>query len=189
MQLTAKQETLAAIRALVGYVKEDEREDYLELRATGEGDGHIYKTIAKIEEWLSAQSQVLYMEAGSDYSCGLPEGFCDILTEQDAVERFAEVLNDWQLPQLPYNPKTDKVQVSFEPGDAMGHKFYGFVPLGGATGDVNSWIRYERPGEPLDSWRVVVNGEVAYEEREEETTDDCELASGEGDYSSVLVEG
>jgi hypothetical protein len=189
MQLTAKQETLAAIHALVDYVKEDEREDYLKQRATGGGDGHIYETVAKIEEWLSAQSQVLYMEGGSCGNCGLPEGFCHILTEQDAVKRFAEVLHYWELPQLPYNPKTDKVQISFEPSDAMGHKFYGFVPLGGATGAVNSWIRYERPGEPLDSWRVVVNGKVAYEELEEETTDDCELASGEGDYSSALVEG
>ena len=65
MQLTVKHDTLAAIRALVDYVKEDEREDYQEqvdkmgyLARHGipsvvdleQGDArkHVYETIAEI---------------------------------------------------------------------------------------------------------------------------------------------
>ena len=77
IQLTAKQETLAAIRTLVDYMRDDERDDYQERLEQGEGDGHIYESIAQIEQWLTSQPQVLHMVAGSDVSCGIPEARCE----------------------------------------------------------------------------------------------------------------
>ena len=141
--MTAKQGTLAAIRTLVDYVKEDDREHYLEMSASGTGNGHIFESIARIEEWLSGQSHVLYMEAGSDDCCGCLEALCNILTEQEAVKRFEDVLRGVQLPPIPYNPKTDRVQVSFEPDCTPGQIFYGFVPLGGVNGDMTNWLSFE----------------------------------------------
>ncbi len=70
---------------------------------------HIYETIAQIEKWLSGRNQVLYMVAGSDVSFGLPEAYCDILTAQEAAERFQEMLEDQHLPPIQYNPETDNV--------------------------------------------------------------------------------
>ncbi len=141
--MTAKQNTLAAIRALVDYVKEDEREHYLEVSPTGTGDGHIFESIARIEEWLSGQGQVLYLEAGSDGGSGLPEAFCRILAEQEATKRFEDMLRGEHLPPLPYNPKTDEVQVRFEPTITLGQRFYGFLPLGGVNGDMPDWLSFE----------------------------------------------
>lgn len=174
MQLTANEDTLVAIRTLVDYLADDEREHYLEQRERGERDGHIYETIAQIEKWLSGQNQVLYMVAGSDSSVGLPEAVCRILTAQEAAERFQAMLEDQHLPPIQYNPETDDVLAHYEPSDAMGHSFYGFTPL--AAGYIN--LIYERPSIPFDRWRVEVNGVVVYQEPEDEEDGDDEGTLG-----------
>jgi hypothetical protein len=184
--MTAKQDTLAAIRTLVDYVKEDEREEYLELSATGTGDGHIYESIARIEEWLSGQCQVLYMVAGSDDCCGLPEALCTILTEQEASKRLQMLLSECCLPPIPYNPAMDEVLATYEPSDAMGHRYFGFTPLVAETPTGCSTLNYERPGLPFDSWKVEVNGEVVYQESEEEEGEESLVGSpkaGEADHA------
>ena len=167
MQLTANHDTLTAIRTLVDYLRDDERRHYLEQLEQGEGDGHIYKIIAQIEKWLNGQPQVLYMVAGSDISCGLPEADCVILTAEKATERFQAMLEEEQLPPIQYNAATDKVLAHYEPSDAMGHRFYGFVPLVAETPAGYTGLTYERPEFPLDSWCVEVNDVVVYQEEEE----------------------
>ena len=128
MHLTANHETLVAVRTLVDYLEDDEREHYLGQIERGDGGGHIYETIAQIEKWLSGQTQVLHMVAGSDIGFGLPQADCEILTAQEAAERFQAMLEEEQLPPIQYNPETDKVLARYEPSDAMGHRFYGFAP-------------------------------------------------------------
>ena len=191
MEPTASHETLVAIRTLVDYLGDDEREHYLEQLEHGEGDGHIYETIAQIEKWLSGQTHVLYMVAGSDVSFGLPEAHCEILTAKAATERFQAMLDEEQLPPIQYNPETDKVQASYEPSDAMGHRFFGFAPLAAESSTGFADLTYGRPGMPLDRWRVKVNGVVVYQEPEdkEEGTDEDEDESGEEEYASVPEEG
>ena len=179
MQLTANEDTLVAIRTLVDYLEDDEREHYLEQRERGERGGHIYETIAQIEKWLSGQNQVLYMVAGSDGLDGLPEAVCRILTAQEAAERFQAMLEDQHLPPIQYNPETDDVLAHYEPSDAMGHSFYGFAPLVAETPAGYTGLTYERPGFPLDSWRVEVNGVVVYQEGEDDEED--------GDDEGTLV--
>ncbi len=178
--MTAKQRTLAAIRALVDHFEDDERRDYQELVERGEGSGHIYESIVEIQEWLNGEGQtsVLYMAAGSDVACGLPEAYCKMLTAQEATERFQSSLKRHCLPPIPYNPETDHVLAVFEPSDAMGHNFFGFTPMATETPTEYISLTYERPGLPLDRWRIEINGAVVYQEpdedEEEEETDDGE---------------
>jgi hypothetical protein len=167
MQLTANHETLVAIRTLVDYLAADERKDYQGRLEQGNGDGHIYETIAQIEKWLSGQTEVLHMVAGSDDSWGLPEADCVILTAEEATKRFQAMLDDHQLPPIQYNAATDKVLAHYEPSDAMRHRFYGFVPLVAEAPAGYTGLTYERPGFPLDSWCVEVNDVVVYQEEEE----------------------
>src|SRR4051794_25308475 len=117
MQLTAKQKTLDAIRTLVDHVEDEERKHYLEAVEQGGGSGHIYESIAEIQKWLSGQTLVLHMVAGSDNDVGLPLADCEILSAQEAGERFQAMLDDEQLPPIGYNPATDKVLARYEPGD------------------------------------------------------------------------
>jgi hypothetical protein len=191
MPLTTKHDPLIAIRTLVDYVKEDEREQYLQLTATGGGHGHIYESIALIEQWLGSQPQVLHMVAGCDDSC-LPHADCEVVTAQEAALRFQELLDDQDLPSLPYNPATDKVLARYEPADATGYRFYGFAPLAGGSPDGDAELTYEPSEIPLDYWRVKVNGKIVYRELDEDEgedeTGDCESGSGEEDCSSALVE-
>jgi hypothetical protein len=65
----------------------------------------------------------------------------------------------------------------------MGHGFCGFTPLAAESSDSNIELVYERPGLPLDSWRVEVNGVVVYQEPEdeEETTIVGNPGTGEED--------
>jgi hypothetical protein len=191
MEPTASHGTLVAIRTLVDYLEDDEREDYQEQIERGEGGNHIYQSIAQIEKWLSGQTQVLHMVAGSDTDFGLPEAHCKILTAKAATERFQAMLDEEHLPPIQYNPETDKVRASYEPSDAMGHRFFGFAPLAAESSTGFADLTYERPGMPLDRWRVKVNGVVVYQEPEdrEDGTDEDESESGEEDYASVPVEG
>jgi hypothetical protein len=191
MEPTASHETLIAIRTLVDYLENDERKDYLQQLEQGDGGGHIYETIAQIEKWLSGQTQVLHMVAGSDIDFGLPQADCEILTAQEAAERFQAMLDEEQLPPIQYNPDTDKVQASYEPSDAMGHRFFGFAPLAAESSTGFADLTYERPGMPLDRWRVKVNGVVVYQEPEdrEETTTVGDSGTGEEDCTTASVHG
>ena len=191
MELTANHETLVAIRTLVDYLENDERKDYQQRLEQGEGGNHIYQSIAQIEKWLSGQTQVLHMVAGSDIDFGLPQADCEILTAQEAAERFQAMLEEEQLPPIQYNPETDKVLARYEPSDAMGHSFYGFAPLATETPARYTELTYERSNIPLGRWQVKVNDVVVYQEPEdeEEGTDEDESESGEEDYASVPVEG
>ena len=163
MQLTANEDTLVAIRTLVDYLEADERKDYLSQLEQGEGGSHIYETIANVQRWLSGQTQVLHMVAGSDIDFGLPQADCELLAAQEAAERFQAMLEDQHLPPLQYNPETDKVMARYEPSDAMGHRFYGFAPLAGETPDGYTELTYERSDIPLGRWQVKVNGVVVYQ--------------------------
>ena len=174
MQLTANHNTLVAIRTLVDYLEDDEREHYLEQRERGERGGHIYETIAQIEKWLSGQTQVLHMVAGSDINFGLPQADREILTAQEAAERFQAMLENQHLPPLQYSPETDKVLARYEPSDAMGHRFYGFAPLAAETPTSYTELTYERSDIPLGRWQVMVNGVVVYQEPEDEEDGDDE---------------
>lgn len=188
--MTAKNKTLVAIRTLIEYVGDDERKDYQQLVERGEGQGHIYESIAHLEKWLSGdQPKVLHMVAGSDNS-GLPQADCEVLTAQEAAERLQWLLEDQHVPPPPYNPETDKVLVRYEPSDAMGHRFYGFAPLLAEKPDGYTELTYESSDIPLDRWQIKVNGVVVYLEpdEEEEETDDGESRSGEEERASVLEE-
>ncbi len=187
MRLTANEDTLVAIRTLVDYLRDDEQQHYVQQLEDGEGDGHIYQAIAQIEKWLGGQNQVLYMVAGSDVGFGLPEAFCCILTAQEAAQRFQAMLEDQHLPPIRYNPETDDVLARYEPSDAMGHSFYGFAPLVAETPFGYTGLTYERPGFPLDSWRVEVNGVVVYQEGEEEGTLVVDPETDEEDFALASV--
>ena len=186
MQLTANRDTLTAIRTLVDYATADERKDYEERLAQGEGDGHIYEAIAEIEKWLSGETEVLYMVASSDESFGSPQADCEILTAEEATERFQEMLTKEQLPPIQYNPETDKVLARYESSDAMGHRFYGFVPLVTETSTGYSELTCERPTIPLGRWQVEVNDVVVYlePEDEKETTIVGDSGTGEEEFST-----
>jgi hypothetical protein len=190
MQLTANHDTLVAIRTLVDYLEADERKDYLAQLEQGEGGGHIYETIANVQRWLSGHNQVLYMVAGSDIDCGLPQAACELLTAQEAAVLFQAMLEDQHLPPLQYNPETDKVLAQYQPCDGMGHRFYGFAPLAGETPDGYTELTYAWSDIPLGRWQVWFNDIVVYQEPEdeEEETDDCASGSSKEDYSSIVVE-
>jgi hypothetical protein len=100
------------------------------------------------------------------------------------------MLEDQDLPRLPYNPVTDKVLARYAPSDGMEHRFYGFAPIADESPDGYTELTYEQSEIPLDRWQVKVNGDVVYEEPEEkeEEAANSELGSGEGDYSSALIE-
>ncbi len=190
MTLTANHKTVVAIRTLIEYL-EDEREDYQEQLERGEGDGHIYEVIAQIEKWLSGQARVLHMVANSDIDSGLPQADCEVLTAQEAAERFQAMLEIQQLSPIPYNPETDKVLARYETSDAGGHRFYGFAPLGEETPDGYTELTYAQTFNPLGGWQVKVNDVVVYQQQEEEDaedTDDGEPGSGEEECASVPVE-
>jgi len=187
MQLTANEDTLVAIRTLVDYLRDDEQQHYVQQLEDGEGDGHIYLAIAQIEKWLSGRNHVLYMAAGSEGSVGLPEAVCCVLSAQEAAQRFQAMLHHQQLPPIQYNPETDYVLAHYEPSDAMGHSFYGFTPLVAETPAGYTGLTYERPGFPLDSWRVEVNGVVVYQEEEEEGTLVVDPETDEEDFALAPV--
>ena len=172
MQLTANNNTLTAIRTLIDYLADDEREDYSQ-REQDERDNHIYETITQIEKWLSGPTQVLHMIAGSDDNTGLPQADCEILTAQEAAERLQEMLEGEHLPPLQYNPETDKVLVRHRTTDATGHHFYGFAPLADYTE-----LTYDYTDIPLDRWQVIINDVVVYQEPEDEEDGDDEGTLG-----------
>jgi hypothetical protein len=191
MPLTTKHDPLTAIRTLVDYVKEKEGEDYLEQLGQGAGEGHVYLAIAEVDKWLSSPPHVLHMVAGCDDSC-LPYAVCEVLTAQEAAKRFEELLDDQELPSLPYNPATDEVLARYEPTDASGYRCYGFAPLGDGSADEDAELAYESSEIPLDCWQVKVNGTVVYQQPEEDEGENemtkCESMSGEEDCSAALVE-
>ncbi|HKM55117.1 MAG TPA: hypothetical protein VJY33_17030 [Isosphaeraceae bacterium] len=191
MEPTASHETLIAIRTLVDYLENDERKDYLQQLEQGEGGNHIYQSIAQIEKWLSGQTQVLHMVAGSDIDFGLPQADCEILTAQEAAERFQAMIEEEQLPPIQYNPETDKVQARYVPSDAMGHHFYGFAPLAAETPASYTELTYEQSNIPLGRWQVKVNDVVVYQEPgdEEETTIVGDSGTGEEDCTTASVHG
>ncbi len=131
------------------------------------------------------------MVAGSDDS-GLPQADCEMLTAQEAAERFQAMPEDQHLPPLQYNPETDKVLARYRPSDSTGHRCYGFAPLAAETSDSYTELTYEWSDIPLNRWQVKVNGEVVYQEPDEEEgeqeTDDSAPDGDEEHHSSALVE-
>jgi len=193
MQLTANEDTLVAIRTLVGYLRDDEQRHYVQQLEDGEGDGHIYQAIAQIERWLSGQNQVLHMVTGDESFFGFPWSNCEILTAEKAAERFQAMLEDEDLPPLQYNPETDKVLAFYVPTELVGYRFYGFTPLVTGTSDWCTELTFNGSEVPQDRWQVEINDEVVYqqseEEEEEEEIDDCASGSSKEDCSSIVVEG
>ena len=105
--------------------------------------GHSLAT-GCVNNWLA--EHVLCMIAGSDDLNGLPEAASGIIARDEAIAQVNLILSRHRLPPIPYNLATDTVELCYEPSDAMGHRYYGFAPLG-------TDLSYEREVSPSTSGR------------------------------------
>jgi hypothetical protein len=113
---------------------------------------------------------VLSLYVGFDSDWYVPYGSAEVLTQKEAEECYLRALeeNDLQVPNMPFNPLIDSVEIMTDRSDMESFQMYSLAPI------TNGRLLYpDFKWGPSSGWRITINDEVVFVGDPQEADDDA----------------